>query len=565
MATVYLGRLVSNEGFKRWVAVKRIHEHLSDDQQFRDMFLDEARLVAKLNHPNVIHLNDVGLDDGRPYLVMEYVDGATLAQLLRQRVKRKRRLPLSMAARIVACACEGLHHAHELRTPEGKLVGLVHRDVSPHNVMVSYEGAVILTDFGIAKAIGRSTKTRTGLLKGKPAYMSPEQARAQRLDRRSDIFSIGVVLYEATLSRRLFHSESELETLQLLTSGKIDPPCQVDPDYPAALETIVMRALSMNPDERFQTARDMQTAIERYLAGLGQPIGSPELAELMAGTFPDRKVDSVDLVTSGGNPSNTPYDLPLLVEDSTSLSLPPRKFDRRLADQAPKRSGARSFLVAIGFLGACLLSVAAGAMLRSQWTASDADSEAELLTRGAPRTQGKTKGNDNGFLLWQSTSPPSGPSSAGSPVATDQTDANPIADKADAMPMATKADATVPETVAPPNAAAPAGSNTTRKSTSARARTNRRSNEQSERQSNWRKQNNRGTTAPPGAISVIANPWCEVYVGGRRLGRTPIMRAELPPGRHVLRLMPRGRGPAKRRVVTVRSGELTPVSVGLSP
>lgn len=266
MASVWVARARADRPEdERIVAIKAIHPNLAEEPEFVAMFLDEGRLVQRIRHGNVVDLYEVGEIDGVMIMAMEWVEGDSLHTLIAEAGKR-RPIPPEMAVRIIADAAAGLHAAHELRDETGVPLGVVHRDVSPHNILISTGGRVKLVDFGVAKARTRlGEATATGQVKGKFGYMSPEQALGRPVDRRSDIFSLGIVLYELTTGRRLFRGETDAETLSLVVQGEIPPLRALDPEYPPVLERIVMTALSRSRRERFQTARDFQRALERYL------------------------------------------------------------------------------------------------------------------------------------------------------------------------------------------------------------------------------------------------------------------------------------------------------------
>jgi serine/threonine-protein kinase len=229
------------------------------------MFLDEVRLVRSIRHPNVVNVYDVGERDGVMWMSMEWVEGESLHTVIAEAGKR-RAIPPEMAVRIIADAAAGLHAAHELRDERGEPRGVVHRDVSPHNILIGTNGMVKLVDFGVAKAVGRvSEATRAGQLKGKFGYMSPEQARGKAIDRRSDLFALGIVLFELTTSRRLFRGESDIETLKLVISSRLPGPTTLDPSYPPELERIVLRALQRDPQARYQTAAELEADLRNFL------------------------------------------------------------------------------------------------------------------------------------------------------------------------------------------------------------------------------------------------------------------------------------------------------------
>ncbi|MDQ3036368.1 MAG: serine/threonine protein kinase, partial [Myxococcota bacterium] len=280
MATLFLARRVGAAGFRRHVAIKVVHEHLASDASFVRMFVDEALLQARIHHPNVVHVEEFGEDDGQHFLVMEYVHGCSLAQLMTALAKRDRRLTPEMATSIAIHVAAGLHAAHELRDEAGQLLGVVHRDVSPQNVLLAYEGHVKLIDFGVAKAKNRESTTG-GSLKGKLRYMAPEQAFGRGVDRRSDVYAIGIVLWEMLTLRKLFSAEEDLALLDMVRDPQIEPPSRFAHGISPALDAVVLKALAKNADDRYQTAQDFR----RALAGAvpeAMLLDAPHLAELLA-------------------------------------------------------------------------------------------------------------------------------------------------------------------------------------------------------------------------------------------------------------------------------------------
>ena len=266
MATVYLAKRVGAAGFERTVAIKVLHEHLCSDDDFVAMFLDEARLTAALDHPHVVDVYDVDRIEGELVLVMRYIEGCALSGLLKAAKKRGHPLDSGVALQVVHDMLLGLHHAHELRDPSGEPMGVIHRDVSPQNVLVGTDGIARVADFGIAKARGRLVTTEgSDIVKGKWRYLAPEQARGKPLDRRTDIFAAGIVLWESLVGRPLFAAEHEAEIITRLLSSKIESPARERPDVPQDVSDACMRALSRDPDERFQTAEDMAEALSADL------------------------------------------------------------------------------------------------------------------------------------------------------------------------------------------------------------------------------------------------------------------------------------------------------------
>lgn len=261
MGVLYLARRVSPAGFSRPVAIKVIHDHLAQNKRFCRMFIDEAKLSARIDDPNVVRVEEFGEADGRYYLVMEYVHGASLAQAIA--VLRKRGgIPIEQAVAVAMQIAGGLHGAHEATDEEGVPLGIVHRDVSPHNVLVSYKGYVRVIDFGIAKARQVGGQTKTGSLRGKLAYMPPEQARSARtVDRRADLYAVGLVLWEMLTFRRVFDADTDIAILNQIRDPKIEPPSALAPGVPKALDDVVMRTLANDPEDRPATGVALQRAL----------------------------------------------------------------------------------------------------------------------------------------------------------------------------------------------------------------------------------------------------------------------------------------------------------------
>ncbi len=267
MATVYLGRQHGPLGFTRTVAIKSMHPQFAKDEAFRAMFLDEATLTARIKHPNVVPTLDVVVAESKLLLVMEFIDGASLSTILRNAREKKAPLSPALCVTILSDVLAGLHAAHELEGDDGRPLGVVHRDVSPHNIHVGTDGLARVLDFGIAKAAGRRHHTRTGEVKGKLAYMAPEQLFGEAVDRRADVYAAGVVLWEALTGRRLFDASNEGALVRQVTEGHIDPPSLLsDEPVPEALDRVVLKALGKTPEERWATAEDMARALADAIA-----------------------------------------------------------------------------------------------------------------------------------------------------------------------------------------------------------------------------------------------------------------------------------------------------------
>lgn len=288
MAELFLARVQGLEGFEKVVVLKRILPHLVTDEDFVRMFLTEARLAARLDHPNVVHVHDIGREDGEYFFTMEYLHGEDLRRLLSGVRDQGMRLPLRHALSIVTQVAAGLHFAHEQVGFDGEPLGIVHRDVSPSNVIVTYPGAVKVVDFGIAKAAGPTHASRLSSLKGKASYMSPEQCKARPLDRRSDVFSIGLLLFELVTGAPAFVAGNDLAVLNRVARADVPDPRMVWPACPDALREIIERAVAARPEDRYPTALAMQLDLEAFAHESRVPLSSAALGQFMLEVFGER-------------------------------------------------------------------------------------------------------------------------------------------------------------------------------------------------------------------------------------------------------------------------------------
>jgi serine/threonine protein kinase len=300
MAEVYVARQVGLEGFEKIVVIKRVRPELNTDLDTTTSFLDEARLVATLEHPNIAQVYEIGRVNDSYFFVMEYVHGADLRQLMEAAVAKRVKISLADAVYIIIGVCAGLHYAHDKRSLDGQPLSIIHRDVSPSNVLISHDGAVKVCDFGIAKAENRNAHLTRGVLKGKFAYMSPEQCRSQSLDRRSDVFAIGILLYELSTLSRLFDSNSDFDLLRSVIEQPAPLPSSRMPGYPAELERIVLRALEKNPDHRYPTAQAMQLDLEAFARESKLAMSSVSAAQLMNALF-EKRIDMWARARGHGN------------------------------------------------------------------------------------------------------------------------------------------------------------------------------------------------------------------------------------------------------------------------
>ncbi len=355
MGEVYLARERGPRDFTRLVVVKRLLPQLARDPAFIEMFVDEARIVGHLHHPSICQILELGDDHGTPFLALEYVRGESVAEIWDRASQRGEAIPRAVTLRILADTAWALHAAHEACDADGKPLHVIHRDVSPHNVMVTFLGDVKLMDFGIARADNRQHRTDVGKVKGKISYMAPEQLRGDPLDRRADVFAIGVMLWELTLGRRLF-SGGEIETLKLAIACDVPAPRSIDPLYPPALEAIVMRALAANRDDRTATAGELASALVGQVAVAGGTERG-DIATVMQRLFPEGASDP--------NPSRPARPV-------RTASMPPEPVESVVV--SPSRSGRARVLV----IASAMLAAAAGIALYATRRSSPADD--------APRT-----------------------------------------------------------------------------------------------------------------------------------------------------------------------------------
>jgi serine/threonine-protein kinase len=297
MAEVFLAAS-TNAGmaFSKLVVVKKLREHLASEPDFMTMLIDEARIAARLNHPNLVQTLEVDQADGAYFLTMEYLDGQPLHRVLG---RARAQIPLSLHLTILCDVLAGIDYAHDLKDYDGSPLQIVHRDVTPHNCFVTYEGQVKVVDFGIAKAVGRSSETRHGVVKGKTAYMAPEQACGQALDRRVDVFAVGVMLYEAAIGQRMWKGISETDIVKRLVTGQIpSSPKAMIPTIDDELDAICQKALMLQPALRYQTARELEQDLEAYLAARGGRTPAREVGQFVAQVFADKRAATDKVIDS---------------------------------------------------------------------------------------------------------------------------------------------------------------------------------------------------------------------------------------------------------------------------
>ncbi len=291
MAEVFKAKQFGVEGFERLLAVKRILDTIAEDEVFIKMFIDEAKIAGQLNHPNIAQIFDLGKVDGSYFIALEYVSGKDLRTIWEKMASTGDPADIFLACHVVMKVCEALQYAHTKRDAAGNELHIVHRDISPQNILISYEGDVKIIDFGIAKATGKSSQTQVGILKGKFSYMSPEQVRGLHVDSRADIFSLGIVLYELLTNKRLFVGESDFDTLEKIRKVEMSPPTLYNPHIPRELEDVVIKALAKSPEERYQSGSELHDALERFMRNQSSYYGTKDLATSMKTAF----ATSIDL------------------------------------------------------------------------------------------------------------------------------------------------------------------------------------------------------------------------------------------------------------------------------
>ncbi|MCB9597183.1 MAG: serine/threonine protein kinase [Sandaracinaceae bacterium] len=536
MATVYMACVEGPGGFDKVVALKRIHHHLASEARYVTMFLDEARLASRIDHPNVVSVIDFGEEDGDYFLVMEFLLGVPLSRVIAALARSEDRVPTrwaAIASRLVAEACEGLHAAHELRDATGELLGVVHRDVSPQNLFVGFDGILRVVDFGIAKAAGKQHQTVTGEMKGKLAYMSPEQIRGGDVDRRADVWALGVVLWEMLTFRRLFRKANEVDAMYHVLEGEIVPPSELTKSLPAGVDEIVATSLERDLAKRFPDARAMARDLSRtWGRELTEPVDAAEVAQLLDQLFPGEEErqrnlvelaryrrDQVPRVTvNPGEDSGLRDDLDEPISRASQVTR-----------AAPRRRGvalAVGVAVVAALLGAGLvLFMASGSEPPPPVAAVAADTlePPDVATRQEVTPETSTEADEDDE---EAPAAPSVEPDVGDPVRDEPADA-PVGRRRRSSPSRPppSAPSGEPTPEAPP-APTPAPE----------------------------------ASGPGRLVVVVPGGWANVYEGsGRFLGATPINR-EMPAGRHRLQLRFNGQPPPVEVEVVIPAGGVGRVS-----
>jgi serine/threonine-protein kinase len=566
MAEIFLGRENLSVGATRMLVIKRILPQVADDPAFVEMFLDEARLAIQLSHPNICHIYEFGEIEGTYFIAMEWIHGAPLGKIIR-RARDTRGIAPELVVKILVQVAEALEYAHNARDQSGQPLDIVHRDVTPHNIMVSYGGQVKLLDFGIAKATSASTKTEAGVVKGKFAYMSPQQCLGRDIDARSDVFALGICLYEALTGRSLYQRDTDYETMKAVIEEPVPSIRATRPELPVELDAIVQRALQKSVDDRWSSAGQMQQALEDWLASIGRAVPASKVADLMTDLFREevlrgplldstpfgqsfKRVRATEQTAAG-----TPSAARALQPSALSASADAR-FESRVTDPdaippvvpsvPPPAAPAWGLRIALALtVLALLVVVGGGAWYVGRNTTSVADSTQQGVV---PATT--------------ATPPPTAPPST--------------------APVTTPPTPTEPELVAPALGRVVVHVDVR----GATARIDDHTLTSTELESGWELPAGHHVvhvehperrpfdseidvvagaesvveahleprpvvpTRPPGLLSIDTRPWSKVYVGSRLLGTTPIAEAEVQSGSVRLRIVDRD-GRTFTRTITV--------------
>jgi serine/threonine-protein kinase len=609
MAEVYLAKAAGPQGFEKTLVVKRVLPHLAEDPAFVEMFFSEARLAALLNHPNVVQIFDFGEANGEYFLAMEYIDGPNLRTLCKRAHAAGTLLPVHLCAKLLSFACEGLSYAHEFEDPgTGEPLRLVHRDISPDNILVSSHGTVKVVDFGIAKAANQMHRTRSGIVKGKVAYMPPEQLQNKPLDARTDIFALGVVLYELLSGQKPFDAESEVGMMQAILNEPSVPITVRRADVPEPVCHILERALAKDRDARYGSCRELQADLERYLYTAGEPVGARHIAQLVAQLIPPqdaaRKALSQTRPPGSGAsaqatpsaPSRTPSLPQTTAQLQDDAAAPTQRTPaaggpvpaQQLAPPPPvaRRGTKRWLLAATGLLATAVLS----AFVWRGFMPTEASAPAKTTPEAAASAPLAAAQPPPPEPPREAVAPPAPPPAATSQPAQ-EAPAAPLAQAPTLVPSAPEPAAPAPATPARPKAKGPSPSRVEGSSPRASFRVTSkvpgmiRVNGKpagrtpgevkgiapgkvdvevfdpqagfSKKQTFDLKAGDNGTLPfdiGKGSLQIWVRPYATVFVDGKPLGQTPIAPIELFEGRHHIKLVNEKLGKEKQVEYVIRAG-----------
>ncbi|WP_309893848.1 protein kinase domain-containing protein [Archangium sp.] len=552
MAEVYLAKSAGPMGFEKTLVLKRILPHLAEDEQFVEMFLGEAKLAAQLEHPNIVQIFDFGEAEGAYYLAMEYIDGPNLRTLSKRARAAGVALPPAACAKIIASACEGLAFAHDFMDPAtGEPLGLIHRDISPDNILLSRQGAVKVVDFGIAKAANQSHKTQTGLIKGKIAYMPPEQLQARPLDRRVDVYALGVVLYELLTGHKPFDATTDVSMMQAVLFEPFVPAVTRRPELPRPLMDILDKALSKVREHRYADCRAFQTELERFVLSAGEPVGAYQLSRLVAQVSSSEASGQGAPPASGSGPKSRPGSGTRQASTEPTAAPPPRSSggtrvaEREVepttplaeADESrptvvsssmPAAASSRRIGLIAGLGG---LAVGSGVVLLR---GNDAAPPAPIVITSGP------------------SRPVAKPATATPPAQGESRETPPRQDPG----AQTAAAQTQPEPTPPPaSAPAPAPEEVKPVVAVVDPPTPPKKPSRKESRSSSGATSVRRTTVEKARLEFRIRPYATVLLDGKPLGQTPLPPAEVEVGSHTVQLINKDLGKEITRTVEVKAGQ----------
>ncbi len=544
MAEIWLARQSGLRGFEKLVVIKRMTRKLANDPEYLEMFFSEAQLAAGLNHPNVVQIFDLGEHEDTPYIVMEYLDGEDLHSVRRAAQKLGRPMPDAFAAKYIALAAEGLHYAHTRVGHDGRPLQIVHRDVSPQNLVCTMDGGLKVVDFGIAKLA--STATFSGKIKGKLAYMSPEQARGEELDARSDVFALGVVMFELLTRTRLTPKLNDLQLLDFMASDEpFDVPSARREDLPGDLEAIISRALARRREDRFQSARELQDALESWLVAQKYAVTANDLRDWLRDVFAARIVDRRKLIDAAlhmdtVSPSAA-HDLAKLAQRDSTGS--------RSTSASPLRP--RKVLPLAIAAGVAIAVIAGGIAFWPKSSTAEPVAETAPLPPPpkpvvveppppAPKEEPKVVRQ----VLIIDTVP------TGAALTIDGESRGNAPQTIEDLAMGTVTIEAVLDGYA-------RGKREVTLEQGERVRVELALTALPKRQPNIVKKTPAAVKAAPGKLSLKTTPWTQVFLGKKKLGDTPLVNVTLPAGTHQLRLVAPDTGAKLDIEVEIKSGETT--------
>jgi serine/threonine protein kinase len=592
MAEVFLAKAAGPMGFEKTLVVKRILPHLAEDPAFVEMFLGEAKLAAQLNHPNVVQIFDFGEADGEYFLAMEYIDGPNLRVLIKRARAIALPLPTAICARLIAAACEGLAFAHEFSDPAtGQPLGLIHRDISPDNILVSRQGAVKVVDFGIAKAAGQSHKTQSGIIKGKVAYMPPEQIRAKPLDRRVDVYALGVVLYELLTMHKPYEASMDASMMQAILFEELIPAVQYRTELPEALQRILDRALAKDREQRYPDCLAFAADLEEFILSVGKPVTAQQIVQLIAQVAPntDALMPTPQSGTarggSGPKVSQTPVHTPAPIHLNNAGTSPATLSSSHSASTI--RSGD---MVAPDDTEPQSLPTKTVPFTLPEVVATQ-EEDAPIVVPRSPRWPIVVLGAalllaGGGVLLWPDSTPtpvappeiaqPTPPSTT--PPSTTPPSTDPPTEPAETPPSSPVAEAPPPSPAPTPPADPPASSPEPPKVAEVTppadpqpppGESTRRPPSGSTRQpgkTSFRPASTRSPVSKPvgrGTLAFRVRPFATVFINGKNQGQTPFDPVELPAGTYSVRFVNEDLKKNVTQTVELKAGETRVIKLNL--